>query len=602
MRALAALAASAALVGACGGGPTRGHPLDVGWADEDGAELAAFERVFDAPERVAARAAVEADEPSVFVGVSLVQAADAEVTTLLGRAEPGARRWAYEHPLESPPWLAGSVVVGLGGGELFALDAASGEPLWSRRVGGRLRGAADDGATTLVSLGSLSGARSIVLALDRSGSVRRQLDVRAQVGVPAVAGELAFLPWQGEGVVVLDLLEGRETARLVRREPVTEARAVDGVLYFGDGTRALRFDADAVAARRGGGREVSVRLPRLPEAPTWLGLRDEDALGRHPRRWVERATRARVHAHPAALDGAAAATAGGALLAYYRIAAAFPALGGAARWVVTSRHDLLGGAASANGFALCDAGGEARWLSARDGRVVAARSLGAPLVACAVSARPPEAREAGTSEDPASAPEPRTTQLVRALSLSDRRVLPLQLELCGALADEPGEDATEALLAVAAQETVPDAVRATASERLERRPAGGAMLRALLRRAERPSELGALGWLTGAVPWDPPLRVLARALAAAGEVAAVEPLARLLGDASLSDQELAAVSGALEVLGGTAARAALVGFVATHGCVTGRPALAAAVAAAARSLERLGATGPLARGRALGCF
>ncbi|MBI4951495.1 MAG: PQQ-binding-like beta-propeller repeat protein, partial [Myxococcales bacterium] len=520
VRALAVLASSAAIVGACGGGPTRGHPLDMGWADEDGAELAAFERAFDAPARVAARAAIEAEQPSVFVGVSLVLREDAEVTTVLGRAEPGARRWAYEHPLESPPWLAGSVVVGLGGGELFLLDAASGEPLWSRRVGGRLRGAADDGATTLVSLGSLSGARSIVLALDRSGSVRRQLDVTAQVGVPAVAGELAFLPWQGEGVVVLDLLEGRETARVVRREPVTEARAVDGVLYFGDGTRALRFDAAAVAARQGGGRDVAVRLPRLPEAPTWLGLRDEDALGRDPRRWIERGTGARVHAHPGALDGDAAATGGGALLAYYRIAAVFPVQGGPVGWVVTSRHDLLGGAASADGFALCDAGGEARWLSAQDGRVVAARSLGTSLVACAVSARPPEPREPGRSEDPASAPEPRTTQLVRALSVADRRVLPLQLELCDGLAAEPGEDATEALLAVAARETVPEAVRAAASERLAGRPAGGAMLSALLRRAERPRELGALGWLSGAVPWDPTLGVLARALAASGERAA----------------------------------------------------------------------------------
>ena len=115
------------------------------------------------------------------------------------------------------------MVVGLGAGELFALESRTGKLLWKRNAGGRLRGAGDDGTTTVISILPTTGSGSVVLAVDHDGQVVRQLEDTATIGIPAVVDGYAFLPWQGQYVTIYDLHAGEEKARALFRSATSRA-------------------------------------------------------------------------------------------------------------------------------------------------------------------------------------------------------------------------------------------------------------------------------------------------------------------------------------------------------------------------------------------
>src|SRR5262249_31764006 len=110
--------AALALALACGGGQTRlGAVFSTDWRDEGGAAVRAIQG--------AVLATPIPKNAAVAVGVT-----DAG---LAGIALTGGAPWSYDHAIDARPVVAGTVVVGAGGGELFALDAATGKPLWVRR-------------------------------------------------------------------------------------------------------------------------------------------------------------------------------------------------------------------------------------------------------------------------------------------------------------------------------------------------------------------------------------------------------------------------------------------------------------------------------------
>src|SRR5262245_54955344 len=122
----------------CSGGQTRGNPLEVPFGDEAGTKLAAFQHDWSPKERP--------KFPNVAIGV-------VNDHMLVGRTA-GQPRWRFEHPIESRPIIAGELVVTMGGGKLVGLDATSGEEHWKVKAEGQLRGAGDDGSTTIVSIES----------------------------------------------------------------------------------------------------------------------------------------------------------------------------------------------------------------------------------------------------------------------------------------------------------------------------------------------------------------------------------------------------------------------------------------------------------------
>ncbi|WP_437926908.1 PQQ-binding-like beta-propeller repeat protein [Sorangium sp. So ce291] len=365
---LAAGAVLAALSGACGGGQTQGEAFDPRWKDDGGAGIAAFQQ------RFAGRPIpLGAD---VAVGV----VAGPGPQRLVGAPLDGGPTWTFTHPLDAQPAVAGRVVVGLGQGELFALDARTGKPLWQRNAGGRLRGAGDDGETTVVSLVSTTGTMSVVLAVNHEGLVLRQIEDSAAIGVPAVVGRYAFLPWDGRYVTVFDLQTGGEVARAALRIEVSRAFLLGGAVFFGGDAAATRFDA--AIGRGAAGRASTARLParELPGAPVWMTAGTEVLA---PTASAE--DRARIYARPRA-SGRPGFQGNRFVATYHRMAVGVVARSGELAWAQGGEADFLGGAAYAGGFALCDARGQISFFDAQGGAVVGRASLGLPVQACVVQA------------------------------------------------------------------------------------------------------------------------------------------------------------------------------------------------------------------------
>ncbi|UQA61041.1 PQQ-binding-like beta-propeller repeat protein [Polyangium aurulentum] len=545
-------ALAAALAGAsCGGGQTRGTAFDEAWHDEDGTVLTGFQKTngpFTVP-------------PGVDVAVGLVAG-----RTIIGAPLDGGSRWRYTHALDGRPAVAGTVVVGKGAGEVFALDARTGAVLWKRAAGGLLRGAGDDGQTTVVSLMSTTGLGSVVLAVARDGVVLRQIEDQAAIGVPAIVDRFAFLPWRGRYITVYDLGSGEETARITLAHPTSRAFALGGALFFGE-EAVTRFDERIHLAPRGNASTVTVNGAKLPSAPRWLGSGDEVL----PTRAVS-ADEVRLYARPNArgpmgLDG------GRAALAYRRLVTGLEAETGKVAWVHVAEEEILGGAAYEGGFALCGAKGTVTFLDAAKGAPAGELSLGHPVDACIVQADRLRKKIVG-------GPSSLVESLTRALELASPELVPMQVHLLDTAARLEDDVITDLIISLAGGERgssllVDEARRVLA----ERRTGAGRMIAAL----NQPYDF------LGGVLKSPPVGPLADALLAMRERQVAPVLARYLEDPACSADDVERAAAAVAELAGPAELPALLSFFAHYRGYDGEgESVARAVVHVARALVRLG--------------
>jgi len=355
VRAAFAAAFIAGAIAACGGGQTRAHPFERAWSDDSGVELAAFVARWAPPTRTAG--------PPLVVGAR-------EQEALLGSAL-GSRPWRFDFPVEGQPFLTGRVAVALGGGELVALDATTGALHWRLPSFGTLRGASDDGSTTLVTIESLSGRRCQLLAVARNGTVVRQLIEEEPIGPPVVVDSFAFLPVGRSAVIVFDLVAGVEVARVVATMPLERAFVGDDGLYLG-ADEVVRFDAAVPEARRGGGTRVRLPVRHFPGGPRWRPLPEGGEL---PRSFLA--------ASPRGGGLGSLALVGGRFLLGLDVGDA------RLRWIHAGTSRFLGARAVGEGLVACDASGQALALDDR-GKVVRRWSLGASVERCDVSSGPVE--------------------------------------------------------------------------------------------------------------------------------------------------------------------------------------------------------------------
>ncbi|HEU4535566.1 MAG TPA: PQQ-binding-like beta-propeller repeat protein, partial [Polyangiaceae bacterium] len=326
---------------------------------------------------------------------------------LLGAPLDGGVAWRFDHPIDARPVVAGRVVVGAGGGDLFCLRAATGERLWSRPIGGMLLlGAGDDGQTTVVTFASRAGVGYVLLAVDRDGSVLRQLETEEPLGSPAVVGNMVFLPWGQRFVTAYDLMRGEEVARVALPTEASHALTAGGALYFGE-RGLVRFDAALV---RDGAKAPVTFLPKheLWGSMPWLRPASEP---RDPGATL--VDRIRAYARPASYGRPPGVADDASYATYGRLAFGLRPSTGVLRWVYAHDETLLGGAAFDGGVALCDAAGRVVLLEREGGLVAATIRLGAAVDSCVVQAD-------GLRRAPSGQPAPPfEEQAVRALLLDD---------------------------------------------------------------------------------------------------------------------------------------------------------------------------------------
>jgi outer membrane protein assembly factor BamB len=549
---LSTLAGTALLALGCGGNIAKGvgAPFSETWQSDQGKSIAALE------ERL--RAAKAPPAAPVAVGVN--------ETGLYGVTLPSGKRWTHQGTADTVPIVAGDLVIASNAGALFALDAKTGQELWSVPIKNRkLRGAGDDGNVTVAVVAGENPGKSRLVAVTRSGEVLRTIDSTVDLGFPAVKAGIAFIPWSSQYVSAIDLKSGDEVARLLVREIVTQARNFNGDLWFGE-KGLVRFDDKIGLATTNQGTHVGLPARQLPGKPLWLGSGNQ--------LWpVSNSARLkiRISAQPTAADGTPHLTNHAYLASYFRVVLGLSEQDGGVRFVKSLGGDALGMSAAQHGFAVCDASGKVSLVSEKGGDAGSA-DLGARLTACALDA---SALTLSETQPAAALAE----QIGQALSDLTPDMAVAQKLLVDELTKQDDPLVTKILIDLTSSAKIPPDLRAAARKLIATRRSGKEyMLAALERHYDYVSD----------VLLPPPLGPLADALAAMNEVSATPLLARHLNDPAneMADVERAAV--ALGKLATPAEYEDLRTFFALYRATADEPSLVKAVVAIGGALLRIG--------------
>ncbi len=549
---LAGLASVLALT-ACGGGQTHPNLFATDWNDDGGQAVAA---VWQKLAGVKAPAGV-----NVAVGVA------GNDDKLVGISLDGGAKWTFPHAIEVRPAIAGGVVVCEGGGELFALDAATGRKLWARNVGPALmRGAGDDGKVTVVSLEQNGGAGSILLAVGRDGGVVRQMETDKQLGVPAVLGGYVFVPWQRQYVSIIDLTNGDEAARILLRGKASHAFTEGGGLYFGE-QELFRWDAHIKDGSRNQATRLTLPDRELPGTPALFQPGEQ-----HTAPIALALDKARLYARPASPDGPTGFDTSRFYGSYFRLVMAFDTTKGSLAWVHSDKSDVLGGAPGPGSFTLCDEEGNITVVDAQSGGTAKTLALGEPVKSCTVQADTLQATGA-------TPPPPLVQQIAAALTNRDAEMVAGQRLLLREMAQLQDELVTKTLVDLASDpRTAPPLLKDARTDLAARRNGKQYMLDALAKHYDFLHD----------VLRPPPVGPIAQALGAMKEKSAAPLLAAHLLDPADTDDDVQQAAVALVEIGDAAQAPELAQFFALYHAGAGSPEVALAAASAGQALLKVG--------------
>lgn len=540
----------AAVLG-CGGATTQGtRAFSPDWENDAGnAATALWRKLSSVPIPLGADVAVGVTENG-----------------LVGIALSGGNTWSFAHPIDARPAIAGNVVVATGGQEIFALDARTGKTMWTRRAAGALKGIGDDGKTTVISLRAPGEHTTTLLAVNHDGSLIRQLDVEPAVGVPAMVGGYAFLPWQGQYVTAWDPKSGDEVARLLFREQVSHAFTSGTRLYFGE-LGLFRFDEKVGQAHLK--RATHVQLPQreFPGTPTLFppGI---DTLPVT----AEARDRVGLFAHPAG-KATLAIDSDRFFSTYFKLALGLYATSGKLAWVHTHPTDFVAGATFAGGMALCDTDGQITFLDAKTGGSLGSVSLGKKIASCVVQA------DGLTKPGPAAPVESLALQIAAAGDAREHEMVAVQHVLIRDLSALDDAAATKVLIDFASNpKTSPDLLPDIRDALAKRRTGAEYMIEALSRHYDFLKD----------VLSPPPVGPMADALAAMNESRAAAALAPHLGDPANSSDDVKRVAAALAQIGTKDQVDQLWSFFALYRGIAEDENIAQAVISAAEALIKLG--------------
>jgi outer membrane protein assembly factor BamB len=540
----------------CGGASASGLPAS-------GGKPFSQETLNDPQNRTAQVAMLERlakSPPGAGLDLVLAVTGSAEITGLdLG----SGKTWSFAHPLDHRPQIAGPLVIGSGGGEVFALDGRTGATKWTVKASGKFVGAGSDGSVTALSFRGGEGGSLVVVGA--GGATLWDKSTTVAIGIPAVAAGAVFVPWKALYVTAFDAQGGGQVATWVTDTETSRVVPIGGALFAGQG-RLVRFDADLVKATAGGSH-----LAAPPKNLADVTRRELFVLPEHDERTGRDAIDATTIAGRPLGAGDAGFAAGRIYGAYYRLVMGLDASSAKPAWVATQASDVVALGATKDGVVVVESSGTVTAYSAERGAVGKSWKLGKPALSASIEV---DTLSLGGGGDG----KPFVAQLRDALTTKADELATAQIFLTHELAALPDEEATKLLLDVADGERTAGPLREEARKGIAQRTNGTAAMLALLGRHA--------DFLHDTT--TPPVGPMAKALAAMKEKAAAKPLLAQLFDPALPQRDLVDTAEAVAALATADLVPQLQRFVTIHrGSAAGNLALSDAVGVIAVAASKL---------------
>lgn len=549
-----ALLASAPLAG-CGGGGGAGNVVTV--SGKPFTLEAANDPKNDRAQE-ATLAALAKAPPAAVPDVAIAITGTQELT---GLDLTSGKTWTFSHAFDARPRLAGPVVVGQGGNEVFALDAKTGAPKWkTAKVKGKLIGAGADGE--IVALTSKDEAGYHLYVFGEGGNALGDKTTEAELAAPGVAGGIVLVPWKAQFVTAFDARSGDQLATFSIKNETTRVLAVGGALYAGQG-RLFRVDANLPKAQPSDLLAPPAALPGVFRRELYVGPVQQDP----PKATAVDQTLLAGRPTPSG----ATFEQGKIYGAYYRLLMGLDAATAKPAWVISSKEDFIAAAATKDGVVAVDEGGNVLLVSASNGAITKTLSFGKPALAAEVEV---DGLAIGKGDAP-----PLPKQIAAALSLRSADLATAQVFLAQALATVEDEDATLVLLDVADDPRTASVLRDEARAQLATRKNGAtAMINRLGRHASFLRDTAA-----------PPVGPIATSLALQGKKEAVPLLLSHLNDPATPSKDLVPTATAIVALASPADLPQIKRFITMYrGSAQGAPAISDAIGILAGGLLKLG--------------
>jgi outer membrane protein assembly factor BamB len=453
-----------------------------------------------------------------------------------------------------------TLVVAREKGALVARAIATGQVAWRHTLPeGKLVGVAADGDRFFYVAGNG------LVALDAKGQVAWREHADGEIGAPAAAEGLVFVPHLQQWLSLIDAQTGKPYTRLrTLEEKVSFVRAGDdGVVY---GSRGAFF-LDEKAAQ-GSQKGATYARPALPEFAKPLLGPDAYLVSGAGYSALDRA-RVLWRAHPT--PGGLELQHGGLVVLHFKYFIAFDAQG-TVRWAAREARDVAAAEQDGGTIAFLTTGGELAALDIETGGRVTLGTVGKRASGATFDLagwKPPETKAPGSIAE----------GLLDIVRDKDARFAPIRRWAAGALGDLPADvpGLTAALIEVVRDPHAPPDVVAAAGTSLARRI--------------RPEEAKLLVPGLAARTEFGPLRGVGALAGAAGALRAkalVPLLVAQLGDPVTAEGDLAAIATALGQIGDGRAFRPLANLLLLHRADPAHALEAGPYAAVARAVRDVG--------------
>ena len=548
---LSALSTLASCAG--GGGVTvNGKPFSPDSLNDDNlprAQAAVLDRLSKNPPAATTDALIAVTGTAEITGIDL----------------KSGKTWTYTHPLDRRPRIAGPLVVGSGGGEVFALDVSTGQEKWkTTKLAGKLIGAGSDGSHTAITMKVDDGSRFVVL--DATGSIRVDKSTSEALARPGIAGGMAFVPWKALYVTAFDADNGDQLATFITDTETTHVRTIGTALFAGQG-RLVRFDSEIMKAKQGGAH-IAIPPVDLPD----VSRRDLLVSPDHDEKLPADAIDQTVLAGRPTPSGDAAFAADRIYGGYYKLIMGWGSKDAKLAWVHTGKDDIVAASATSDGVITVDEGGTVKFLAAENGTLTKTLNVGKAVLDADIWT---DSITVGAAAGGKSV----TDQIKEAVMLNSNDLATAQLYLVRQLAAVADEDATKVLLEVADSDRTAGALKDEARKAIALRTNGADAMIALLGRHA--------SFMTDT--HSPPVGPMAIALSAMKATKASQPLLDQLLDPALPQKDLLDTATGVGALATADQLPQLQKFINLYrGSATGNIALTDSVGAIGAAILRVG--------------